>query len=134
MKKCTAIFLILACFLALSGCYDVRTIDLGEVSAVELRSGLTGDVVEISDPEVVQKITDPIRELTFQADRKYDVPKGWVCYVTWLNGEGESVGHIQVLDEEGSHILYGGHCYRVKDDLSIDADYILNVIETQNTQ
>lgn len=132
MKKWIAVILVLVCVLPLVGCIDVRTIDPGEVSAIELRSGLTGDVVEVSDPEVVQKITEQIRALTFQSKRRFDGVNGCAYIIRWKNKDGDAATRIQVIDKEGCQILYGGHYYRVKGDQAIDTGYLRKLLEEAN--
>ena len=54
MRKYIALVLALVCVLGLAGCSDKNmtfTFDIGEASKINIKSGLTGDELNIADNE-----------------------------------------------------------------------------------
>lgn len=125
MKKLIAIVLALACVLSLVSCGDKDlTFDIGEASKINIKSGLTGDEVNIADNEFIESITENINSLRFEKTSAADGKVGYVYMLTWFDIEDKQIASITVTDENGYQISHDGYYYKAGDDRSIDIELI----------
>ena len=78
MKKFVAAFLVLVLALSVAGCAEKSMkFDIGEASKIELRSGTDGTVIEITNTEDIEHITDNINAMTFSKGESSKDHSGW---------------------------------------------------------
>ena len=125
MKKYIALVLALVCVLGLAGCSDKNmTFDIGTANKINIKSGLTGDEVNIADNEFIQSITENINSLRFEKTSKVNEKVGYAYMLTWLDTEDEPIARVMITDENGYQISHAGYYYKVGADLSIDVELI----------
>lgn len=124
MKK--SIFILsLIIVLGLVGCSDKNlTFDIGEASKIHIKSGLSGDEVNITDKEFIQEITEDINSLRFEKTSTSNGKVGYAYMLTWLDTEDEPIARVMITDENGYQISHAGYYYKVGADLSIDVELI----------
>lgn len=131
MKKLIALLLALVCVLGLLGCSDKNvTFDIGTASTINIKSGLTGDEVNIADNEFIQNITENINSLRFEKTSATDGKVGYAYMLTWFDTEDNQIATITITEENGYQISHDGYYYKVGADLSIDTaliDEMLNI-------
>lgn len=131
MKKLIALLLALVCVLGLLGCSDKNvTFDIGTASKINIKSGLTGDEVNIADNEFIQNITENINSLRFEKTSATDGKVGYAYVLTWFDTEDNQIATITITEENGYQISHDGYYYKVGADFSIDTaliDEMLNI-------
>lgn len=125
MKKYIALVLALVCVLGLVGCSDKNmTFDIGTANKINIKSGLTGDEVNIADNEFIQSITENINSLRFEKTSKVNEKVGYAYMLTWFDTEDNQIARITVTEENGYQISHDGYYYKVGADLCIDTELI----------
>ena len=131
MKKYIALVLALVCVLGLAGCSDKNmTFDIGTANKINIKSGLTGDEVNIADNEFIQSITENINSLRFEKTSTTDGKVGYAYMLTWFDTDDNQIARITITDENGYQISHDGYYYKVGADLNIDTaliDEMLNI-------
>lgn len=112
MRKTSAFVLALVCVLGLAGCSDTgMTLDIGETSKIELRSGNDGTTVEITNTEDMQYITSNINALTFIKGESSKDYSGWSYSLKWYDSKNNLMEEIVVMSEH--QIKYKDYFYKV---------------------
>ena len=120
-----ALVLALVCVLGLVGCSDKNiTFDIGTANKINIKSGLTGDEVNIADNEFIQSITENINSLRFEKTSKVNEKVGYAYMLTWFDTEDNQIARITITEENGYQISHDGYYYKVGADLSIDTELI----------
>ena len=105
MKKYIALVLALVCVLGLAGCSDKNmTFDIGTANKINIKSGLTGDEVNIADNEFIQSITENINSLRFEKTSKVNGKVGYAYMLTWFDTEDNQIARITITEENGYQI------------------------------
>ena len=131
MRKIIILVLALACMLGLAAC-NGRTLrfDIGVANSINIKSGLTGDEINIMKKETIQSITQNINSLRFEKTSESDGKVGYVYMVKWFDADGKQMESITITEENGYQISYGGYFYKVGADLCIDVTLINKLIST----
>ncbi|MBR2132721.1 MAG: hypothetical protein IJ955_09380 [Oscillospiraceae bacterium] len=125
MKKYIAFVLTLIYVLGLVACSDKNmTFDIGTANNINIKSGLTGDEVNIADNEWIQSITEDINSLRFERTSATNGKVGYAYMLTWFDTEDNQIARIIITDENGYQISYDGYYYKVGADLCIDTELI----------
>ena len=92
MRKITIFVLALVCILELAAC-TVRNLrfDIDVANSINIKSGLTGDEINITDKEIIQSITQDINSLRFEKTSKSDGKVGYVYMVKWFDADGKQM-------------------------------------------
>lgn len=124
MKRLIALVLALVCVLSLVGCSETNmTFDIGEASKIELRSGNDGTMVEITDVEDIQYITDNINSLTFSKGESSKDYSGWSYSLKWYDSENNMMEEMVVMSEY--QIDYKDYFYKgMEADHKIDISFL----------
>lgn len=125
MRKITSLVLALVCVLSLVGCSGKNmTLDIGQASKINIKSGLTGDEVNIADNAFIRNITENINSLRFEKTSAADGKAGYAYMLTWLDAKDTQLARITITDENGYQISRDGYYYKVGADLSIDIELL----------
>ena len=100
------------------------TFDIGTANNINIKSGLTGDEVNIADNEWIQSITEDINSLRFERTSATNGKVGYAYMLTWFDTEDNQIARIIITDENGYQISYDGYYYKVGADLCIDTELI----------
>ena len=131
MRKITIFVLALVCMLGLVACTGKNMkFDIGVANSINIKSGLTGDEINITDKEIIQSITQDINSLRFEKTSESDGKVGYVYMVKWFDADGKQMESITITEENGYQISYGGYFYKVGADLCIDVTLIDKLIST----
>ena len=131
MKKYIALVLVLVCVLGLVGCSDKNmTFDIGTANKINIKSGLTGDEVNIADNEFIQSITENINSLRFEKTSKVNEKVGYAYMLTWFDTEDNQIARITITEENGYQISHDGYYYKVGADLCIDITLINELLNS----
>ena len=131
MKKVIALLLVLVCVLGLVGYLNKNmTFDIGEASKINIKSGLTGDEVNVTDTEIIQSITHNINSLRFEKASANDGKVGYIYMLKWFDADGSQMATITVTEEGGHQISHDGYFYRVGADHSIDTALIEELLNS----
>jgi len=129
MKKLITFVFTLICILGLIACANKNmTFDIGAASIINIKSGLTGDEINVTDKEIIQSITQDINSLRFEKTSASDGKVGYVYMVKWFDADNKQIESITITEENGYQISYGGYFYKVGADLSIDVTLINEMI------
>lgn len=129
MNKLIALVLSLFCVLGLVGCSDKNmTFDVGTSNKINIKSGLTGDEVDIADNEFILNITENINSLRFEKTSATDGKVGYAYMLTWFDTEDNQIARITITDENGYQISHDGYYYKVGADLCIDTELIAKML------
>jgi len=123
VKKIAAIVICLVLALSLVACSDKNlTFDIGVASRVHIKSGLTGDEVNITDSELIKSITADINSLTFIKTSSSEGEVGYAYMLTWFDAADKQIAQITITEENGYQISYEGNYYKVGADLNINIE------------
>ncbi len=124
MKRLIVLVWALVCVLSLLGCSETNmTFDIGEASKIELRSGNDGTMVEITDVEDIQYITDNINSLTFSKGESSKDYSGWSYSLKWYDSENNMMEEMVVMSEY--QIDYKDYFYKgMEADHKIDISFL----------
>ena len=125
MKKIIAIVFAILCVMSIEGCSNKNmTFDIGEAAKINIKSGLTGEEVNIADNEFIKDITENINSLRFEKNSSTDGKVGYAYMLTWYDADGAEIADITITDENGYQISHDGYYYKVGADLNIDIELI----------
>lgn len=131
MKKIIAIVFAILCVMSIEGCSNKNmTFDIGEAAKINVKSGLTGEEVNIADNEFIKDITENINSLRFEKTSSTDGKVGYAYMLTWYDADGAEIADITITDENGYQISHDRYYYKVGADLNIDIsliDEMLNI-------
>ena len=131
MRKIIILVLALTCMLGLAACNGRNLrFDIGVANSIHIKSGLTGDEINITDEEIIQSITQDINSLRFEKTSKSDGKVGYVYMIKWFDADGEQMESITITEENGYQISYEGYFYKVGADLCIDVTLINGMLGT----
>ena len=100
------------------------TFDIGEAAKINIKSGLTGEEINIADNEFIKDITENINSLRFEKTSSTDGKVGYAYMLTWYDADGAEIADITITDENGYQISHDGYYYKVGADLNIDIELI----------
>lgn len=125
MKKIIAIVFAILCVMSVVGCSNKNmTFDIGEAAKINIKSGLTGEEVNIADNEFIKDITENINSLRYEKTSPTDGKVGYAYMLTWYDADGAEIADITITDENGYQISHDGYYYKVGADLNIDIELI----------
>ena len=131
MKKIIAIVFAILCVMSIEGCSNKNmTFDIGEAAKINVKSGLTGEEVNIADNEFIKDITENINSLRFEKTSSTDGKVGYAYMLTRYDADGAEIADITITDENGYQISHDRYYYKVGADLNIDIsliDEMLNI-------
>lgn len=114
MKKFLTAVLILALLLFPSGCAaKTTTLDIGDASKIELRSGSTGEQIDVTDEDSIRHITENINAMKLRDEGKVD-SDGWSYSLSWFDEDGNCLKQITLVG--GKTVVFEGHRYSTADD------------------
>ncbi len=121
MKKLIAIILSLTFVLALVGCSSKpKTFDITGAEKLTIRSGATGESIDITNTEDIKYITDNINALKYSKGEKVN-SDGWSYNLQWFDENGEIIENLTLLGG-GYTIIYDGYYYK-----GMEADYEIDL-------
>ena len=127
MKKLVVFVMILVCLMSLFSC-STMTLDIGEASKINIKIGLTGDEVTITDKTFIQNITEDINALRFEKTSVSDGKGDYVYLLTWIDTDNHQIAAITITEENGHQISHDGYYYKVGADLNIDTALIDEIL------
>ena len=96
MRKHIVFLMLLACVLGLSACGQQQTnkeenvllqnVNIDDVEKVTIKSGGTGESVDITEPEDIEYITNSINSLEYSKGEKVN-GDGWSYILRWYNSD-----------------------------------------------
>ena len=93
--------LVLVASFVLSGCNNsdsIITLEDREVGKIEIRSGNTGETVEVTEEEVISQIAD-VLSLEFEKGEKSNDSTGWSYSVRWYDTEGKQIDTVVIMND-----------------------------------
>lgn len=131
MKKLIAIALILVCILGLISCSSKNMkFDIEEANKISIKSGLTGDEVNVTDRETIGDITQNINSLRFEKTSASDEKVGYAYMLKWFDADDKQIASITITDVNGYQISHDGYFYKVGADLCIDTSMINDLLNS----
>ena len=141
MRKHIVFLMLLACVLGLSACGQQQTnkeenvllqnVNIDDVEKVTIKSGGTGESVDITEPEDIEYITNSINSLEYSKGEKVN-GDGWNYILRWYNSDGEIAEEITLLGTDT--IIFDGHYYRNISDGEIDISFLMEQFtDNENT-
>ena len=129
MKKVIAIVLAVLCVMAAAGCSSKNmTFNIGAASKIKIKSGLTGDEINIADDGFIKDITGNINSLRFEKTSSTDGKVGYAYMLTWYDADNTQIACVTITDENGYQISHDGYYYKVGADLNIDMESIAEML------
>lgn len=132
--------MLLACVLGLSACGQqqtnkeenvlLRNVNIDDVEKVTIKSGGTGESVDITEPEDIEYITNSINSLEYSKGEKVN-GDGWSYMLRWYNSDGEIAEEITLLGTDT--IIFDGHYYRNISDKEIDISFLVEQFTEDST-
>ena len=111
MKPCVALFFASVFALSVVGCSaKSMKFEIGEADKIELRSGVDGAMVAITNTEEIKHITDNINALTFSRGESSKNHSGWSYSLKWYDSDHTLMEELVVMS--GDQIDYNGYFYR----------------------
>lgn len=110
---------------------DNLTFSIGDAAKINIKSGLTGDEVNIADDDFIKGITEDINALRFEKTSATDGKVGYAYMLTWYDADNTQIACVTITDENGYQISHDGYYYKVGADLNIDIELIdemLNIV------
>ncbi|WFA08772.1 immunoglobulin-like domain-containing protein [Tissierella sp. Yu-01] len=92
-----------------------------------MRSGNTGNTVEITDTNNIQQITNNINSLEYEEGDPSNNSSGWLYSIKWYNTDGKLIEQIVILDNKT--IDYEDKFYKVSDG-NIDIELLDDLLST----
>ena len=129
MKKIIVITTILVCALSLVSCSSKsKTFEIAGAEKLTVRSGSTGESIDIINADDIKYITDNINALTYSKGKKVN-SSGWSYALQWFDESGEIIENLTLLGD-GYTIIYDGHYYK---GISVDHEIDLSFLDSQFT-
>ena len=102
--------------------------DLESVSYIEVMSGLTGQKIQVKDADSVQMVMDNIESLEYE---KQDVAEDseYAYRIRFYNENDDELGRVYITEESGQQISYEGYYYSIEADLTINVDYLEELLK-----
>nr|WP_295949541.1 hypothetical protein [uncultured Agathobaculum sp.] len=124
MKKGLWPFVLLA-LLLLAACGEKSTIalDIQGAQTIELQSGMTGESITITDPDVIAQITDNFNSLRYEEIGPHD-SEGWGYRLKWYDADGNVIGE---MFPHGWHVVWNDNYYEVSGG-TIDEDLLAELL------
>ena len=120
------------CVLSLEGCSpktkptETTTFEIADAASLTVRSGITGESIDMTDAEDISYITDNISALTFSKGDKVD-SDGWSYFLCWKDENGNEIEEM-ALTGDGCTVIYDGHYYK---SMTVDGEIDLLFLERQ---
>ena len=89
--------------------------------SIKIFRGSSGESVEISDAEVIKRITDNINSVELSREKRDNID-GFSYAISWYDENGAKIEAITVFYE--SKVSYDGWIYTVKNNGEIDIEYV----------
>ena len=84
----------------LVACSSIKSFEIPSAAKVELRSGNTGNFVEITDADSIEKITNNINSLRYEKGNSSNDYTGWSYSIKWYNTDGSLIEEIVILGNQ----------------------------------
>ncbi len=128
MKKCSSIALSFALLFTLMGCGSKQEslFNIGEALVIEIRSGLTGDIVRIAGyNDFINTLTNNVNSLKYEktaeaAEKDFK----YVYRLTWYDKRDYQIAQVYITEEDGHQIVHDGYYYEVSNNENIDTSII----------
>jgi uncharacterized protein YcfL len=126
MRKIVIIICVLLCVgELLVACSSTKSFEIQNAIKVELRSGNTGNTVEITDKDIIQQITNNISSLRYEKGNSSNNSTGWSYSIKWYEKDGVLIEEIVIIGSQT--IDYKGKTYTVLDG-SIDIESLDHLV------
>lgn len=84
----------------LVACSSIKSFEIPSAAKVELRSGNTGNIVEITDADNIEQITNNINSLRYEKVNSSNDYTGWSYSIKWYNTDGSLIEEIVILGNQ----------------------------------
>lgn len=101
-------------------------VDVEKVAKIELQSGSSGKEIEITDEDVILRITDHINKLEFQKKGSTAGHGGWSYWLTWYDAEGNEMESFTTVGE--NRIAKDDYFYQSVNG-NLDEDYYKQLLQ-----
>ena len=132
MKKIIVSMLVFCMIVSLAGCGSQSAssseLSIADAKKVVLMDGNTGDIVEITDTETIQNITDNFNSLKLQQQGKVD-SSDWTYSIRWYDETEKEIAHIS-CGAEPTSIAKDGYV-RVITDGSVNTEMLKKIINQE---
>ena len=133
MKKFFLVCMLAFCMvLSLAGCGSQSAsssgLSIADAKKVVLMDGNTGDVVEITDTETIQNITDNFNSLKLQQQGKVD-SSGWTYGIRWYDESEKEIANIS-CGAEPTSITKDGYVWVITDG-SVNTEMLKKIINQE---
>ena len=126
MKRTMCFVLSALLLFAVCVCSSNHTqLKIDDAEKLLIMSGSTGETVELTDTNTLEKITQNITGLSFEKMGKVE-SDGWYYNLRWYDSSDALLMNLSISDTNGYQIIYNGHYYIVAADLCIDMEAIEN--------
>ena len=95
-------------------------VNVNSIEKVTIKSGETGESVDITDPKDIEYITNNINSFDYAKGEKVN-GDGWSYMLRWYNSDGEIIKEISLLGSDT--IIFDGYYYRNISDGAIDISF-----------
>lgn len=132
MKKYLPILTLAAALTVLLICAVLgryKTFVAEDTNSILLTEGATGKQVEITEEAAVRAIAEDVTSLTFADHGKYDGSAPY-CILEFLSRSGNRLLRLNVLDEGGYLVSYGGWRYKVVEGTCVDTELFAHFLHT----
>lgn len=130
MGRIVMVICIVICVgVLLVACSSIKSFEIPSAAKVELRSGNTGNIVEIIDADSIEQITNNINSLWYEKGNSSNDYTGWSHSIKWYNMDGSLIEEIVILGNQA--IDYEEKFYSVSDGI-IDIE-LLDGFLNENT-
>jgi uncharacterized protein YcfL len=132
MKKIIVSMLVFCMVVSLAGCGSQSAssseLSIADAKKVVLMDGNTGDIVEITDTETIQNITDNFNSLKLQQQGKVD-STGWLYGIKWYDESEKEIANIHCGGEPTS-ITKDGYVWVIIDG-SVNTEMLNNILNQE---
>ena len=132
MKKYLPILTLAAALTGLLICAVLgryKTFVAEDTNSILLTEGATGKQVEITEEAAVRAIAEDVTSLTFADHGKYDGSAPY-CILEFLSRSGNRLLRLNVLDEGGYLVSFGGRRYKVVEGTCVDTELFAHFLHT----
>ena len=130
MKKHLIVLIaVLTVFLGCAAIGRYKTFVAEDTNSILLTEGATGKQVEITEEAAVRAIAEDVTSLTFADHGKYDGSAPY-CSLEFLSRSGNRLLRLNVLDEGGYLVSFGGRRYKVVEGTCVDTELFAHFLHT----
>jgi hypothetical protein len=101
MRRIVILICIVICVgVLLVACSSIKSFEIPSAAKVELRSGNTGNIVEVIDADSIEQITNNINFLRYEKGNSSNDYTGWSYSIKWYNTDGSLIEEIVILGNQ----------------------------------